>query len=129
MSFYQDRTPPTKGEADRDAAIDEAYDARWWERHDNMVSTADWMADNGYEAKDVALLVEKPWKFTDEFISACEDYAGEVDQPVQQVLARWLGTRTVEVWHYADEEPPVDETQALPEAGYEPDEDAQRGDR
>jgi len=66
-----DHTPPSKGEAEFDAAVDKAYEARWWETHDNVTITAYWMAeDGGYSTSDMALLVEKPWKFTDAYIRA-----------------------------------------------------------
>ena len=49
----------------------------WWNTHDNVVMTAAWMADNGHSAKDLALLVEKPWKWTDEFALAEAEYQKE----------------------------------------------------
>ena len=71
---------PSKAEADFDAAIDKAYDARWWETHDNVTITAYWMVAQGFEAQEIAYLVEKPWKFTVEWLNAeaaIEDDGGE----------------------------------------------------
>lgn len=42
----------------------------WWEDHDNLILTSRWMADNGYDASDLAYFIEKPWKYEDEYISA-----------------------------------------------------------
>jgi hypothetical protein len=42
----------------------------WWDTHDNIVTLADWMADNDWSAHDVAGMVEKPWKYTDEWLEA-----------------------------------------------------------
>lgn len=40
--------------------------------YDDIVLTADWMARNGYEASEVAYLIEKPWKFHHEL--ACAEF-------------------------------------------------------
>lgn len=62
---------PSRAEADFDAAVDKAYDARWWDTHDNVSITAYWMADEGgFEANEIAHLVEKPWKYTREWLMA-----------------------------------------------------------
>ena len=61
---------PSRGALAFQFAVDEAYDARWWETHDNVVVTAYWMATNGFLAHDLALLIEKPWKWTDEYVQA-----------------------------------------------------------
>jgi|KBSMisStandDraft_5_1062788.scaffolds.fasta_scaffold310873_3 hypothetical protein len=45
----------------------------WWDDHDNMVRLTAWLADNNYEAKDVAYAVEKPWKYEPEFYAALYD--------------------------------------------------------
>jgi hypothetical protein len=45
-------------------------EAGWWIRHSNMVTLTRWMADNGYDADQVAYAVEKPWKHTAEFMKA-----------------------------------------------------------
>ncbi len=39
----------------------------WWLRIENLEALALSMADNGYSAHDVAHMVEKPWKFTEEY--------------------------------------------------------------
>jgi len=45
--------------------------ARWWENHSNLVTLVSWMAESGnYSASDVAYAVEKPYKYTDEFLLA-----------------------------------------------------------
>lgn len=43
---------------------------RWFQDHRNMIRLTHWMADNGYEAGDIADAVEKPWKYTEEFTLA-----------------------------------------------------------
>ena len=55
---------------------DAAY--HWWETPgggghaalDTVALVAHWMAEEDYTAKDVAYAVEKPWKFTEEFLAA-----------------------------------------------------------
>lgn len=68
---------PSKGELAFQDAVDKAYDGHWWEVHDNVVVTAVYMADCGdYTVADLASLVEKPWKWTDEYVKAME-WVGE----------------------------------------------------
>lgn len=50
---------------------------QWWREHDNVVLTANYLAHHGYTAEDVALLVEKPWKFTDEYNEALAEWEAE----------------------------------------------------
>ncbi len=45
----------------------------WWDNYDNMVTLTAWLADNAYDAKDVAYAVEKPWKYEGEFYAAKYD--------------------------------------------------------
>ena len=66
---------PSAGELAFEAAVDEAYNARWWEEHDYVVLTASYMADCGgdydtYTLQDMASLIEKPWKWTDAYVHA-----------------------------------------------------------
>jgi hypothetical protein len=42
----------------------------WWENHENLALVASHMADSGATAHDVAYMVEKPWKFTDQYDEA-----------------------------------------------------------
>ncbi len=39
----------------------------WWLRVENMAALAYWMSDHGYATYTVAYMVEKPWKFTEEY--------------------------------------------------------------
>ena len=61
---------PSKGELALEEASRKAYDNRWWETQDNVVITGYWMAENGWSASEMALLIEKPWKYSDEFVQA-----------------------------------------------------------
>jgi hypothetical protein len=45
-------------------------DQEWFKDHANLVLLTSWMADNGYDAKDVAYAVEKPWKYEAEYARA-----------------------------------------------------------
>lgn len=38
---------------------------KWFNEYDNVVRLTSYMADNGYDAQEVAYAVEKPWKFVD----------------------------------------------------------------
>jgi hypothetical protein len=42
----------------------------WFGDHSNIVTLVSYMADNGYNAQDIAYAVEKPWKYEDVFLSA-----------------------------------------------------------
>ena len=50
----------------------------WYEIHDNLCLTADYMAEHGFSAKDLAYFVEKPYKFEDEFKKAQEAFDEEM---------------------------------------------------
>lgn len=39
----------------------------WYDDHRNIASLASWMADQGRTAHEVAYMVEKPWKFDEEY--------------------------------------------------------------
>jgi hypothetical protein len=45
-------------------------DPHWYTYHQNIVILTSWMADQDYSASELAYAVEKPWKFTDEFLKA-----------------------------------------------------------
>jgi hypothetical protein len=63
--------------------VTEGPDA-WWRFHDNVVQLAHHLADTGWEAKNVAHAVEKPWKFEDEYrealIAQAESEASEAGE-------------------------------------------------
>ena len=42
----------------------------WFTDHSNLVTLTSYMADNGYNAEDIAYAVEKPWKYEDVFAEA-----------------------------------------------------------
>ena len=44
----------------------------WWHDHDNIVLLAHHMADTLEPAEAVADMIEKPWKFEDEWKAALE---------------------------------------------------------
>lgn len=44
--------------------------AQWFEDHDNLVTLTRWLADSGYSARNIADVIEKPWKYDDEFAMA-----------------------------------------------------------
>lgn len=50
-------------------------DQKWWESHDNISQLAWWMAwrRDMFDIEDLAMMVEKPWKFTDEW-QECQEY-------------------------------------------------------
>ena len=43
---------------------------QWWREHDEIVRLAYWMLEHHSEARDIVLMVEKPWKFEDEYRQA-----------------------------------------------------------
>ena len=45
----------------------------WWEHHDNIVLLAHWMQDQDHGVSDIVLMIEKPWKFTDEYEQAAQE--------------------------------------------------------
>lgn len=45
----------------------------WWLRHDDIAAVARYMADNGASADEVASMVEKPWKYTDQWDAMTDD--------------------------------------------------------
>ena len=49
----------------------------WWDDHDNLVILCDYLADNDWSAHDVAGAVEKPWKYTDEYLMARAELVAE----------------------------------------------------
>ena len=104
---------PTRGEAERDAAIDEANRRCWWTDHHNLLL----LAQDQNDLQLVLDMLEKPWHYTDEWIMACEHEAVEHDEPVTNVIARRLGAAklTIEIIEVPDDEPT--------------DEDIWRGDR
>ena len=43
----------------------------WWDTHDNLVTLLHYLNDHeGYDTDEVIAAVEKPWKYTDEWIAA-----------------------------------------------------------
>lgn len=50
---------------------------QWWRDHDNVVMLAYWMKEHGHSVDDFVVLIEKPWKFSDEYEQACDDLAAE----------------------------------------------------
>jgi hypothetical protein len=42
----------------------------WWMDHTNLVTLTSWLADNGWDASEVAYAVEKPWKYEEEWKAA-----------------------------------------------------------
>lgn len=49
----------------------------WWDDHDKIVLLAYWMVERDHGARDLAILIEKPWKFTPEYEQACRDWEAE----------------------------------------------------
>jgi hypothetical protein len=50
---------------------------QWYADWRNIVTLTSWMANNSYDASDVAYAVEKPWKFEEEFgLATAELQAG-----------------------------------------------------
>lgn len=45
----------------------------WYSYHENIVTLTRYLADNGWDADDVAYAVEKPWKYEEEFQEAQKD--------------------------------------------------------
>jgi hypothetical protein len=105
-----DHTPPTRGEAERDAAVDQANRRIWWSNHDNLHLLAEWMhnvvhEDYSYDLGNILEMLEKPWHWTDEFIQAVEHEASDNEEPVANTIARRLGAprTTVEILAIDDE--------------------------
>lgn len=47
----------------------------WWADASQVALLADWMARQGdFSASDVAYAVEKPWKYTDEYLAAQKEH-------------------------------------------------------
>lgn len=46
---------------------------QWWTSHDNLVTLTAWMANNNYQADNLAHAVEKPWAWESEFLAAKYD--------------------------------------------------------
>jgi hypothetical protein len=42
----------------------------WWRTYANVVTLAEWLADNDFPATTVAHAVGKPWKYNTEYIAA-----------------------------------------------------------
>jgi len=52
-------------------------DIKWFEDWDNIAATARYLVHEKYcEAEEVLALVEKPWKFEDEYQAACAHAEG-----------------------------------------------------
>lgn len=63
-----DRAEPPKVPPTEDALSE-----GWYTNHENLVTLAYWMADHGYNADDMARMIEKPWSYGSEFIQARQD--------------------------------------------------------
>ena len=49
----------------------------WWREHDNVVTVAYWMKEHGFTVDDFVTLIEKPWKYADEYEEAVAAIAAE----------------------------------------------------
>lgn len=98
---------PSRAEAERDAAIDQANTRMWWSDHHNLHLVAEHLGEFG----PLLEVLDKPWHWTEEFIAACEVEAGEHDEPVGNTIARRLGATklTITIIEVPDEEPVGDE--------------------
>ena len=45
-------------------------DKEWWEDHDNLAILAKAMADEGDTTGDIVYMLEKPWKYAEEWRAA-----------------------------------------------------------
>jgi hypothetical protein len=50
----------------------------WWEKNANVVFLVQHLAESGFSASEVALAVEKPWKYTDEYREALQAHIEEM---------------------------------------------------
>jgi hypothetical protein len=50
---------------------------RWWNEHDEVVRLAYWMLEHHETARNIVLMVEKPWKYEDEYAECMADNAAE----------------------------------------------------
>jgi hypothetical protein len=114
--LYDMSDAPSRGEAARDFAVDQANTRMWWTDHHNLHMMAEWMhstihVDHCYDLANILEMLEKPWHWTDEWISACEEEASENEEPVGNVIARRLGATklTITIIEVPDDEPVVDE--------------------
>jgi hypothetical protein len=53
----------------------------WWLVHENLATLAQWMADIGNSAHDVAAMVEKPWHYEEEWKEMQTNLAAQ-DEPL-----------------------------------------------
>jgi hypothetical protein len=76
-------------------AVELANHREWWRDHSNLHQAALWIRENDAAwtengGENVMDMLEKPWKFTPEFVSACEWQATENDEPLSAVLSAAL---------------------------------------
>jgi hypothetical protein len=78
-TYLTPTNPDPKGSTDMSdpTPTDIVVLTEWWRDHDNVVLTAYYMRDHGATVGDMALLVEKPWKFEDEFTAAHAEWLAE----------------------------------------------------
>ena len=63
------------------------YPCRWWETHENVSFLAFHMAHNGAEAFDLALMIDKPWKWTIDYRVARQEYLAEITEGIHGISA------------------------------------------
>ena len=56
---------------------EEPEQAPWWQTHDGLVTLTAWMAENCFEAANVAHAVEKPWNWDTEYQIAKAEQDGD----------------------------------------------------
>lgn len=71
----------------------------WYETHDNLVTTAHFMADRGDSAHAVARMIEKPWNHEEEYLRAWANYIVELDLdrsvPREKAAEQWKALQAV----------------------------------
>lgn len=58
----------------------------WWAEHGNLAQLVRHLADQGYSGDDIAYVVEKPWKYENEFRALAEEALDEVEGPCKAIV-------------------------------------------
>jgi hypothetical protein len=70
-------TPQERAAVLRRASAD-AVGGDWWDDHDNLAELWSWLEDRGQEPDSVVYYLQKPWKWTPEYV----DMRDEQERPL-----------------------------------------------
>jgi hypothetical protein len=71
-------------------------DERWFADYANIVTLTAWLAENNYDADEVARAVEKPWNYEMEFLAAKYDLDEFDLMEVQEIFESTESDATLE---------------------------------